>query len=157
LEFAFYQILSLAAQKKDILLPIKKVIPVLQYSISLAGSLYYELAVLSMVFSKNNRSLSNHTPVCHPERRKTLAFCAVEVLRVERKRTSKTEERRDEGISEQNWVACHSKCYIDSKATEICNEIPRRLKASRFFFALRSEKVRQAQDDIQCYCYGFYR
>ena len=110
-----------------------------------------------MVFLKNNRSLSNHTPVCHPERRKTLAFCAVEVLRVERKRTSKTEERRDEGISERIWVACHSKCYIDLKATEICNEIPRRLKASRFFLALRSEKVRQAQDDIQCYCYGFYR
>ena len=85
--------------KKDILLPIKKVIPVLQYSISLATSLYYDLAVLSMVFSKNNRSLLNHTPVCHPERRKTLAFCAVEVLRVERSEQAKPRSDSDEGIS----------------------------------------------------------
>ena len=41
--------------------------------------------------SKNKNQNNNIT--CHPERRKTLAFCAVEVLRVEPWRTSKTEER----------------------------------------------------------------
>ena len=105
-EFAFYQILSLASRKKDIPLPIKKVIPVLQYSISLAYTLYYKMVGLSMVFSKNNHFQLNRTSVCHSERRKAHAPPVVELPRVERQRTSGSKVRSTAGIWFEISVTC---------------------------------------------------
>ena len=89
---------------------------------------------------------------CHPLQGKTKAYhktnnqpvilSEVEVLRVERKRTSKTEERRDEGIYERVWVAFCSKCNIPLASHRNFKRDPASPVGSRFFLATRSEKLR---------------
>ena len=83
----------------------------------------------------------------------------VEVLRVERKRTSKTEEQRDEGISERVWVAFCSKCNIPLASHQKFKPYPTSPNGSCFcLFAyaqpakVRLRASRSAQNDIQGFC-----
>ena len=52
------------------------------------------------------------------------AICVVELLRVERKRTSKSKVRSTAGIWLKISVACRGECYIDTKATQTRCHIP---------------------------------
>ena len=83
--------------------------------------------------ASNDYNKTNNQPVILSE---------VEVLRVERKRTSKTEEQRDEGISERVWVAFCSKYNIPLASHRNFKRDPASPVGSRFFLATRSEKLR---------------
>ena len=84
----------------------------------------------------------NPPTVCHSE--------LVEVFSSEER--GKTEEQRDEGISERVWLACFHKCNIPLTSHRDFKRDPASPKGSRFCIAIRSAEVRQAQDDRQmCY------
>ena len=61
---------------------------------------------------ENKRIPQNKQPACHSERRKTLAFCAVEVLRVERSEQAKPRSDSDEGIWLGVLVVFCNECNI---------------------------------------------
>ena len=98
---------------------------------------------------ENERTPPNNQLACHSERRKTLAFCEVELPRVEPWRTSgsKAPKRRRDLVT--TFGDLSTGCYIDSKSHPNSLGDPASPYGSRFFLAIRSEKVRQAQDDIQ--------
>ena len=100
----------------------------------------------SPVFS--NGQNPNKTPVCHPERSRSF------FERIARKNREPL-GKRDLATTLGGFLMG---CYIDSKATQICSEIPSKhevLFGSCLFASLNPQKFDFAQDDIQ-WLYSLY-
>ena len=119
---------------------------------------------------ENKRISQNKQSACHSERRKTLAFCVVEVLRVERSEQAKPRSDSDEGIWLGALVAFFHKCNISIASHRDLQPYPASAKSlavlyrivaasgslpqQNFDFGRRSDTPTSAQNDKQRLCFA---